>query len=137
MRMRLIWALAAFALVVAACSPGDASGGQLDGKRYLSPAAFRSMTSDHIGPGSGVARDYYYFPGDGFGYGYGFAVRTDAGVSPWAGSVGQVDWGGAAGTYFWIDRQEDMVVLLMVQTPTQRGPIESALKSLIYGAFEK
>ena len=42
-------------------------GGQLDGKRYLSPAAFKSMTSDHIGPDSGVARDYYYFPGDGFG----------------------------------------------------------------------
>src|SRR5947208_11824893 len=54
-------------------------GGQLDGKRYLSPAAFKAMTSDHIGPGSGVARDYYYFPGDGFGYGYGLAVRADPG----------------------------------------------------------
>ena len=37
------------------------------------------MTSDHVGPDSGVARDYYYFPGDGFGYGYGLAVRTDPG----------------------------------------------------------
>jgi CubicO group peptidase (beta-lactamase class C family) len=35
-------------------------GGELDGNRYLSPAAFKSMTSDHIGPGSGVARDYFY-----------------------------------------------------------------------------
>jgi hypothetical protein len=53
-------------------------GGQLDGKPYLSPAAFKAMTSNHIGAGSGVARDYYYFPGDG--YGYGFAVRTDPGM---------------------------------------------------------
>src|SRR6478736_2431142 len=51
------------------------NGGELDGKRYLSPASFKNMTTDHIGPGSGVARDYYYFPGDGFGYGLGIAVR--------------------------------------------------------------
>ena len=35
------------------------------------------MITDHIGPGSGVARNYYYYPGDGFGFGYGFGVRTD------------------------------------------------------------
>ena len=35
MRTRLIWALAALALVVAACSPGDASGGQLDGTDWV------------------------------------------------------------------------------------------------------
>ena len=35
MRTRLIWALAVLALVVAACSPGDASGGQLDGTDWV------------------------------------------------------------------------------------------------------
>jgi len=54
-------------------------GGKLAGRRYLSPAAFNLMTTDHIGPGSGVERDYFYFPGDGFGFGYGLAVRTDPG----------------------------------------------------------
>jgi hypothetical protein len=39
------------------------------------PAAFKLMTTDPIGPGSGVGRDYY-FPGDGFGRGYGVAVRV-------------------------------------------------------------
>jgi CubicO group peptidase (beta-lactamase class C family) len=53
------------------------NGGELDGKRYLSPAAFKDMTTDHIGPSPGVGRDYFYFPGDGFGF--GFAVRTDPG----------------------------------------------------------
>ena len=41
------------------------NGGEFGGQRYLSPKAFKSMTTDHIGPGSGVERDYFYFPGDG------------------------------------------------------------------------
>src|SRR5260370_39614239 len=44
------------------------NGGTLDGKTYLSPATFAAMTTDQIGPGSGVARDYFYYPGDGFGF---------------------------------------------------------------------
>src|SRR5436190_3378946 len=65
-------------------------GGALDGKTYLSPKSFAQMTSDHIGRGSGVARDYYYFPGDGFGFGLGFGVRTDPGNAkpPPPGSLG-------------------------------------------------
>jgi len=36
-------------------------------KTYLSPATSSrrwGMTTDHIGPGSGVARDYFYYPGE-------------------------------------------------------------------------
>ena len=55
------------------------NGGELDGKRYLSPATFTAMTTDHIGPEFGVERDYFYFLGDGFGFGYGFGIRTDPG----------------------------------------------------------
>src|SRR3989440_1144309 len=55
------------------------NGGTLNGKTYLGARSFAQMTSDHIGPGSGVARDYYYFPGDGFGFSLGFGVRTDPG----------------------------------------------------------
>jgi CubicO group peptidase (beta-lactamase class C family) len=112
------------------------NGGTLGGKRYLSPKTVDLMLADSV-LAAGVQPWLYYYPGAGFGFGLGFAVRTEAGVSPWPGSVGQVDWGGAAGTYFWIDRQEDMLVLLMVQTPTERGRIEAALKNMVYGAFEK
>ena len=113
------------------------NGGTLDGKRYLSRKTVDLMLADSIGPAAGVQPWLHYYPGAGFGFGLGFAVRTDAGVSPWPGSVGQADWGGAAGTYFWIDRQEDMLVLLMVQTPTERGRIEAAVKNMVYGAFER
>ena len=113
------------------------NGGELDGKRYLSPATFKAMTSDHIGPGSGVARDYYYFPGDGFGYGYGFAVRTDPGNArpPPPGSIGELKWDSGSGTYFGVDPKLDMIYILLVQTQNERGRITPAFKKLVYDAF--
>jgi CubicO group peptidase (beta-lactamase class C family) len=115
------------------------NGGKLDGKRYLSPAAFTQMTSDHIGPGSGVERDYFYFPGDGFGYGYGLGVRTDPGNAkpPPPGSIGELKWDSGSGTYFGVDPRLDMVYILMEQTQLQRARITPAFKKLVYDAFEK
>jgi CubicO group peptidase (beta-lactamase class C family) len=113
------------------------NGGELDGKRYLTPAAFKSMTSDHIGPGSGVARDYFYFPGDGFGFGYGFAVRTDPGNAkpPPPGSIGELKWDSGSGTYFGVDPHLNMIYILLTQTQNERGRITPAFKKLVYDAF--
>jgi CubicO group peptidase (beta-lactamase class C family) len=115
------------------------NGGELDGKRYLSPAAFNEMITDHIGPGSGVERDQFYFPGDGFGFGYGFGVRTDPGkaVPPPPGSIGEIKWDGASGTYFAVDRSNDMFFILMENSPSERTRIQPALKQIIYGALEQ
>jgi CubicO group peptidase (beta-lactamase class C family) len=114
------------------------NGGSLDGRRYLSPQAFNEMTADHVGPTSGVARDYFYFPGDGFGYGLGLAVRTDPGNAkpPPPGSLGELKWDGASGCYFIIDRKQDMFFILMEETPSQRQRIQATLKKLIYEAME-
>lgn len=115
------------------------NGGKLDGKQYLSPAAFRQMTTDHIGPGSGVGRDYYYFPGDGFGYGYGLAVRVEPGNAkpPPPGSIGELKWDSGSGTYFGVDPKLDMVYILMEQTQEQRSRITPSFKALVYDAFGK
>ncbi len=115
------------------------NGGSLDGRQYLSPQAFNDMAADHVGPTSGIARDYFYFPGDGFGYGLGLAVRTDPGTAkpPPPGSLGELKWDGASGCYFIIDRKQDMFVILMEQTPSQRQRIQTALKKLVYEAMEK
>ena len=115
------------------------NGGKLDGKKYLGPSAFKQMTTDHIGPGSGVARDYFYFPGDGFGYGYGLAVRTDPGNAkpPPAGSIGELKWDSGSGTYFGVDPKLDMFYVLMEQTQTERGRILPIFKKLVYDAFER
>ncbi|UFZ08546.1 beta-lactamase family protein [Bradyrhizobium ontarionense] len=113
------------------------NGGELDGKRYLSPAAFKDMTTDHIGPGSGVERDYFYFPGDGFGYGYGLAVRVEPGDArpPPPGSIGELKWDSGSGTYFGIDPKLDMIYILLEQTQNERGRITAAFKKLVYDAF--
>jgi CubicO group peptidase (beta-lactamase class C family) len=115
------------------------NGGTLDGKTYLSPSTFAATTSDHIGPGSGVARNYFYYPGDGFGFGYGFGIRTDPGnaVPPPPGSLGEIKWDGATGVYFVVDRAQDMFFVLMENSPSGRMHVQVSLKKIIYDAFEK
>jgi CubicO group peptidase (beta-lactamase class C family) len=76
----------------------------------------------------------YYLPGAGFGFGLGFGVRKDAGVANVAGSVGEYNWGGAGGTYFWVDPKENMFVVYMMQSPSKRTYIRPILKNMIYGA---
>jgi CubicO group peptidase (beta-lactamase class C family) len=115
------------------------NGGELGGKRYLNPANFTTMTTDHIGPGSGVARNYYYYPGDGFGFGLGFGIRTDPGNAkpPPPGSIGEIKWDGASGTYFAVDRANDMFFILMEDSPSERMRIQPALKRIIYDSLEQ
>ena len=114
------------------------NGGEFGGKRYLGAQAFKAMTTDQIGPGSGVARDYYYFPGDGFGYGYGFAVRVEPGNAkpPPPGSIGELKWDSGSGTYFGVDPKLDMLYILMEQTQNERGRITPAFRKLVYDAFD-
>ena len=111
------------------------NGGMLDGKRYLSPKTVAYMTSDHtagvITPGP------YYLPGPGYGFGLGFAVRRENGVAPYAGTAGDYTWGGAGGTYFWVDPKEDMFVVLMMQSPKQRLYYRGLLRDMVYAALEK
>ena len=115
------------------------NGGALDGKTYLRPAAFAAMTTDHIGPGSGVERNYFYYPGDGFGFGYGFGIRTDPGnaVPPPPGSLGEIKWDGATGVYIVVDRAQDMFFVVMQNSPSGRMHVEVTLKKIIYDAFAK
>ncbi|ANW01368.1 serine hydrolase domain-containing protein [Bradyrhizobium icense] len=114
------------------------NGGTFEGKTYLKPETFKLMTTDYVGPGSGVERDYFYFPGDGFGMGLGLAVRTDPGNAkpPPPGSLGELKWDGASGCYFVVDRKQDMFFVLLEQTPTERQRIQRTLKQLVYEALE-
>ena len=112
------------------------NGGTFEGRRYLKPETIALMTSDHIGPETKIARDYFYFPGASTGFGLGFAVRISTPPNT-SWPLGEYRWDGAAGTFFFIDPQDDMFVIFMVQTPSQRGRIQLALKTLIYEALGK
>jgi CubicO group peptidase (beta-lactamase class C family) len=110
-------------------------GGVSEGRRYLRAETVALMTTDHVGPDSGVKRDYYYFPGAGSGFGYGFAVRTQELASE-PGPVGEFRWDGVGGTFFWIDPRDDMFVVVMMQAPSQRVRIEAEVRKIVYGAVE-
>ena len=73
--------------------------GRLGSTRLLGRKTVELMTSDHLGTITGSAD--LLPPGHGFGL--GFAVRTQPGMAPFPGSVGNYYWGGAAGTTFWVD----------------------------------
>ncbi|MBR0774020.1 beta-lactamase family protein [Bradyrhizobium diazoefficiens] len=110
------------------------NGGSYEGRRYLKPETIALMASDHIGPETKIARDQHYYPGASSGYGLGVAVRTS--VPPgttWP--LGEYRWDGVAGTFFFIDPEDDLFGIFMVQTPSQRGRIQLALKTLIYQAM--
>ena len=107
------------------------NGGSLNGRRLLSPKTVAFMTADHLGPA--VASG----PGPGYGFGLGFAVRKDTGLSSLPGTVGDYNWGGAAGTAFWIDPKEDLFVVYMMQSPKYRVAVRNLLRDMVYGAVEK
>lgn len=110
------------------------NGGTYQGRRYLKPETVALMASDHIGPEARIARDQMYYPGGNSGFGLGFAVRTS--VPPGTSwPTGEYRWDGVGGTFFFIDPEDDLFGIFMVQTPSQRGRIQLALKTLIYQAM--
>jgi CubicO group peptidase (beta-lactamase class C family) len=82
--------------------------GELDGVRVLKPETVDLMFQNHLPPGLGQK------------YGLGGAVDGEGGYS----------WGGANGTQFWIDRQNNLFALFMVQTQHYRAPTYGVFRTL-------
>ena len=111
------------------------NGGTFEGRRYLKPETIALMTSDHIGLETKIARDRFYFPGADSGFGLGFAVRTSTPPhTSWP--LGEYRWDGVGGTFFFVDPKDDMFMICMMQSPSQRGRIQTELKALIYDALK-
>lgn len=109
------------------------NGGTLDGNRIIGRKTLELMASDHLGPHV-VTNGTLLSPGHGFGL--GFAVRRDAGIAPFPGSVGQYFWSGIAGTFFWIDPKEDLFTVFMSQGPGQRDFTRTLVRDLVYAAVD-
>ncbi|MBK7951016.1 MAG: beta-lactamase family protein [Deltaproteobacteria bacterium] len=110
-------------------------GGEWGGHRLLSRKSIELMTVNHL---SDEERDVPmltgWFPGQGFGL--GFSVVEELAPGATLGSEGQYGWGGAAGTYFWVDPQEDLVAILMIQLYPPGGiPIIPEFKNGVYQAI--
>ena len=93
-------------------------GGSLDGVRVLGPKTVQAMTMARLTPEvrDNGATDYpasHLYPGQSFGLGVGVITNpAQAGV---VSSKGEYSWGGIANTKFWIDPEEDLVVVFMTQ----------------------
>ncbi|HEV2609146.1 MAG TPA: serine hydrolase domain-containing protein [Noviherbaspirillum sp.] len=109
--------------------------GELDGKRILSRATLRYMTSDHLGQMPEARAGASFLPGPGYGFGLGFGVRISPGGAFIPGSVGDYTWSGLAGTYFWIDPVEKMLAIFLMQAPEQRNHYRQLFRNLVYGAL--
>lgn len=109
------------------------NGGTLDGNRIIGRKTLDLMASDHLGPHV-ATNGTLLSPGHGFGL--GFAVRREAGIAPFPGSVGQYFWSGIAGTFFWIDPKEDLFAVFMSQGPGQRDYTRTLVRDLVYAAVE-
>ena len=93
-------------------------GGSLDGVRILGPKTVQAMTMARLTPEvrNNGATEYpasHLYPGQSFGLGAG--VITDPAQAQVISSKGEYSWGGIANTKFWIDPEEDLIVVFMSQ----------------------
>ncbi len=109
-------------------------GGKADGKRLLSRKTVELMSSDHLGDLPRVAA-MGAVP-QGYGFGLTFAVNKGPGMTGGIGSQGEYNWGGAAGTKFWIDPKESMIAVFMMNTLPPQIDVGGEFKQLVYQALE-
>jgi CubicO group peptidase (beta-lactamase class C family) len=117
----------------------DSPAGELDGVRLLGPRTVAYMGRNHL-PGhldlAEFGRPLYAeTPFRGTGFGLGFAVVIDPVPGKVPCSAGELSWGGAASTAFWVDPAEELTASFFTQLmPSDAYPIRSQLRQLVYQA---
>jgi CubicO group peptidase (beta-lactamase class C family) len=111
------------------------NGGELDGVHILTPATVRRMTTTALPPGIRFASGNVG-PLVGATHGLGVGIRSDATWSIVPGSVGSFFWGGAWGTYFWVDPPEQLIAIELIQVaPDEALKFRPPFRNLTYGAL--
>lgn len=96
------------------------NGGEFEGKRVLSPATVKLMSSNHL-PANLLTGEFgigQHIMRPGFGYGFNCAVVFDPAEANLPDGKGTFFWDGAAGTWFWVDPTNDIVFVSMIQRMT-------------------
>lgn len=94
------------------------NGGELGGVRILAPSSVALMRTNRLSPAIMDSSEYgigFFHVSRGFGFGFDFGVYVDPGFIGHTVGKGTFTWGGAAGTWFWIDPAKDVVFVGMVQ----------------------
>ena len=117
--------------------------GELEGAQVLSPKSVDLMMSDHMPveqfgstPLGAMGERLFANGGRGVSFGLSGAVITEPAATTLPVSAGLFSWGGAASTFFWVDRSEDLAVVFMTQLiPSGTYPIRPELMLLTYQAI--
>jgi CubicO group peptidase (beta-lactamase class C family) len=115
------------------------NGGEFAGRRYLKPETVRLMHTNVLAPGVNVT---LYAPDVvGLGFGMDFAIVQDPAAAKTSQGVESFYWGGAFGTWFWIDPLNDLIVIGLIQnvagsTPGNGSPLCRELSAkAVYAAM--
>ncbi len=106
------------------------NGGKLEGTRILGSETVEMMTTDHL---IEIAdrRDL-----GSYGFGLGFAIGLDRGISGRMHSEGTYGWGGMAHTGFWVDPQEELIGIFLIQIlPESPLPYRDLFVPVVYQAI--
>jgi CubicO group peptidase (beta-lactamase class C family) len=104
------------------------NGGELEGARILAPGTIKLMASNHLPDAVMAAPAAPFSLAKGVGFGLDFAVVTDPARAGTLRGEGTYSWGGAAGTWFWVDPKNDLFMLGMIHILGREA--DPALKSI-------
>ena len=115
-------------------------GGELDGARLLGTRTLAYMARNHLPGGADLEsfgrRLFAETTFDGVGFGLGFAVLLDPVANKVLSTPGELAWGGAASTFFWVDPAEQLTAIFLTQLlPSSTYPLRSELRQLVYQAL--
>jgi CubicO group peptidase (beta-lactamase class C family) len=110
-----------------------AGNGTYKGVRILKAATLARMRQDETTPE--MRRAGLFFPGAGMGFGLGFSLVIDDKVQ--RPGNGTFSWWGIAGTEFWVDPKNDVVVMFMIQAPELAMEYQRKNRTWIYDALVK
>ncbi len=104
------------------------NGGEYKGRRLLSPATVRLMTTNQIGDlNQGINK-----------FGLGFSVATDRTAARLPVPEGAFEWGGIFGTTYWADPEEGIVALIYTQKyPNSYNDLSDKFKVMVYQAITR
>lgn len=116
------------------------NGGELDGVRILAPGTVKLLASNHLADSIRIKPEEPFAEHTGTGFGVDVAVTLDAARAGTLRGQGAYDWGGAAGTWFWVDPNSDLIFIGMIQVMNrwqdpQLRNIDTETNALVYGAL--
>jgi CubicO group peptidase (beta-lactamase class C family) len=107
--------------------------GEWNGTRILEPETVRLMATNQL---SDEITERHFLPGKGqVGFGINFAVRVapPSSADENNGVVGEFFWDGAASTLFWVDPQNELTAVFLVQKMPFDGSLHKRFRDAVYG----